>query len=202
MLPIDLQPTCQSSADYLLSRQNKSGFWPYVQNQEASLEATSWCAIALRNYPGIADETIQYLLSHQNRDGGWSTAAQSGTSDWNSSLCLLALHILKANSTLSSAKTYLIDHRFSGWINSIAYTLLFLIKGPSAFLSARGWPWTDGCFNWVEPTSYALLSLKPLMYKDPSLNSVIQSANDFLLQRQCKGGGWNHGDSKPLQHRP
>lgn len=197
-----LQTARQRASAYLIDNK-KDGFWSYGNGNEPSIEATSWCAIALRRDVDSRLKVSQYLARVQNEDGGWSTAPATGKSDWNSALALLALRILGAaqmgehKQPLSTGSHYLEDHRATVMRN-LSMILVFLVEGPSVFAKPCGWPWNEGCFHWIEPTSYSLLALKPMTAQNQSMRSLIEEANEYVLSRHCKAGGWNHGDYKPL----
>ena len=63
-----------------------------------------------------------------------------------------------------------------------------------------GWPWLPGTAAWVAPTSIAVLALAKECRRQnqPELRKRLEQGRRFLLERMCKGGGWNHGSSEPL----
>jgi hypothetical protein len=64
--------------------------------------------------------------------------------------------------------------------------------------SLQGWSWVDSTFSWVEPTALGTLALK----KAARLGALpaatarprIEEADRLLLDRCCRGGGWNYGN--------
>jgi hypothetical protein len=64
----------------------------------------------------------------------------------------------------------------------------------------RGWSWIEGTFSWIEPTSLCLLALKKSQATlHPRERSArIDEAERMLLDRVCRTGGWNYGNSNML----
>lgn len=63
-----------------------------------------------------------------------------------------------------------------------------------------GWPWVTGSAAWVSPTALAVLALdrENRLHPAPGLQSRIDAGRRFLIDRMCKGGGWNHGSTRAL----
>lgn len=144
-------------------------------------------------------------MANQNDDGGWSTGPGIGTSDWTSGIVVLALRVAKyyqpnlvtekvLNKALKNAFHYLIISRKDFMIPVLRLLLVLGAQGESGPDFGKGWPWTKNCYSWVEPTAYCLMAFKmPEMVDEQLTNIVVSHANKFLLERACKGGGWNHG---------
>jgi hypothetical protein len=62
----------------------------------------------------------------------------------------------------------------------------------------QGWAWTHGTFSWVEPTAWALVAIKRFRRRDRVTLARIAEGESMLLDRVCKDGGWNHGNSNML----
>jgi hypothetical protein len=196
------QAAFNKGRDFLRSVGN-NGAWSYYRQSDAtSIEATSWCALALRDDAGVRRQSIDYLMNVQNSDGGWTTEPTFGASDWNSALALLSLRVLSdaehsdknaENSKFRGGLQFLLDHKTEFW-TGWATIVVAILKGSDFLKYPQGWPWTMNTFHWVEPTSYALLAIKPLA--TDQMKESITRANTFLLERHCKDGGWNHGDFK------
>lgn len=191
-----------SKVDSFIRKACKNGSWAYKTGDEACMEPTAFCGIAMRKDEPLRKQVIEFLTRNQNGDGGWSTSAGLGKSDWTSGLALLALRILlkedsdqAAHSTkIDKAVEYLFEAR-TEFYGALAKFLLQISKGDEGLNYPRGWPWSPGCFHWVEPTSYALLALKiPAHVQQTDSKRVIARADNFLLEHACKDGGWNHGN--------
>lgn len=181
-------------------------YWPYSPGGDASLESTSWCAIALRSNTKIAEETWQYFKKTQLANGGWSTGINDQESDWTSNLVVLALRILAEQMELDTEKQaflrsgyhYLINSRRQAYIEFLRW-IFWLLKLPSNFPAGRGWPFIPGTVMLVEPTAYALMAIKPTkLVGDDTAKSVIPLAEEYIFSRYCKRGGWNYGENVRL----
>jgi VWFA-related protein len=64
----------------------------------------------------------------------------------------------------------------------------------------QGWSWIEGTFSWIEPTSWCLLALKksPAVLHPRERSARIDEAERLLLDRVCRTGGWNYGNSNVL----
>lgn len=194
--------------EFLLSIQNKAGWWPYKPGNGPSMEATSWSALAVRKSVD-ANQVLDFFMKNQNKDGGWSTAPEAGFSDWATGPVLLAFRTLHSAGKEKSSDTGFGDSLNRGLLHlsdsrvefypPVARLLLFIVQGEEGLKYSRGWPWDPGCFHWVEPTSYHLLALKvPGLPEAGAYKEVIKFANKFLKEHACKGGGWNHGNELSL----
>ncbi len=181
----------------------QGGLWPYIAGHKPSTEASAWCAIALRDQSDIAEQALSALIAARNPDGGWSTEPHMLPSDWTSGPGLLALRLLQVNTAASRTTKQAIklglEHMFDSrteFYGSIARLLLLALKGKEGLEYARGWPWSPDCYHWIEPTTYALLALRlPTMPDAAVYGAIVTRANQFVLEHECKGGGWNHGSS-------
>jgi hypothetical protein len=61
----------------------------------------------------------------------------------------------------------------------------------------QAWPWVDDTFSWVEPTAWCLLALKQGLAHGPISGASVRIdvAERMLVDRACRGGGWNYGNS-------
>ncbi len=186
------------------------GSWPYRAGQDASIECTSWCAVAVAGDPPVSRSASRFLVSAQNKDGGWSNVTGSDPaepSDWSTGLALLALRLGRGaadnvelqqslDRAFSNGISFLMNNRTELYKKPFGEMAIYLMKGPEALAYPRGWPWTPGCFHWVEPTSYALMAIKPSREAlEPALKDALGKAQGFLLDHACEHGGWNHGNN-------
>ena len=70
--------------------------------------------------------------------------------------------------------------------------------GPDNDVSHRGWPWLRGTTSWVEPTAQAIVALRMASPHVPGVADRIADAEEQLLSRRCRDGGWNYGSRKAL----
>lgn len=66
--------------------------------------------------------------------------------------------------------------------------------------SLQGWSWVADTFSWVEPTAWALIALAQWRrrHADGVDTSRIEEGERLLLDRVCREGGWNYGNSNML----
>ncbi len=143
----------------------------------AEAEQTALAAIALGD-----EACVAWLVGHQHPDGGFGLRSGLVRSDASTSLAALAL-------PPGVARERTLDHLVANRARSLPATPL-VPHDPST----RGWGWTPDTFGWVEPTSRALLALRLLR---PGA-SVIDDGLAVLADRECDGGGWNHGNPEVL----
>ena len=201
--PLNRAQSFLSSSPFLAD-----GWFPYsfTTGKTPSTEATAWTAIALaQSHPHLAKKALTFLVKNQNNDGGWSTGPGLGQSDWTSAPALLALRTIKNlqpdliddkifNQSLKNVLHYLIVSRTDSMFPVLRFLLFLGANGPSGMQFGKGWPWNRNCYSWVEPTSYCLMALKlPHLIDDHLTKLAVSHGNTFLLDRVCKGGGWNHG---------
>ncbi|HEY1221138.1 MAG: prenyltransferase/squalene oxidase repeat-containing protein [Bryobacteraceae bacterium] len=185
----------------LLEQQNADGGWPYRRGGSWT-EPTVYALLALE---GDGDSTavergLQWLRAAQRDDGGWQARPGVGESCWVTSLAgLLPAERLGAE-----------RHRHAiAWLSAttgLESTTLYRVRqwlmGNQAppEMAAPGWPWVTGSAAWVSPTSLGILALgrENRLHPAPGLESRIDEGRRFLINRMCKGGGWNHGSTRAL----
>jgi hypothetical protein len=61
-----------------------------------------------------------------------------------------------------------------------------------------GSPWYPGTASWIAPTVMSVFALENAATgsADPKLHDAIREGKQYLLSRQCRDGGWNHGGSQ------
>lgn len=199
----------ENAKKFLRSQANAKGWWPYKKNGMPSMEATAWCAFALKD-DATAQAATRFLVDSQNKDGGWSTAPQAGNSDWVTGPVMLALRAIvplheelngdeRIKKSVQLGLEHLTDSRVEFF--SPAARLFLLLGGPKQLEYSRGWPWDNvwGCYHFVEPTSYHLMALKiPGGSELGVIKEVIKRANQFLTEHPCEKGGWTYGNETSL----
>jgi hypothetical protein len=175
----------------LLAGQNRDGGWGYYRDKLSRLEPTSWAALALASGPdGVTAR--EALRQWPARDGLLLERAGGEPNYGFHGLALLAL--------LASG----VDHRDG---NHALIASLQSVKGLALQQSTinrqnnslQAWPWIDDTFSWVEPTAWCLLALKTSAYVGHQINSIrIRDGERLLVDRACRGGGWNYGNSNML----
>jgi hypothetical protein len=177
----------------LVAGRNADGGWGYYQHKKSRLEPTCWAVLALTSSGRDRTAAGEALRQWPAREGLLVERAGGEPNYGFQGLALLALHAAG------------IEHRDG---NRALLDGLQRVKG-LAFErspinrqdnSIQGWSWIDDTFSWVEPTAWCLLALKrcaggPLHRIDAVR---IRDAERLLIDRSCRGGGWNYGNSNML----
>jgi hypothetical protein len=185
----------------LLQQQNPDGGWPYHRGGSWT-EPTVYAVLALAGTgdSAAAERGLQWIRKTQRDDGGWQARPGVGESCWVTSLAaLLPAERLgverhqRATAWLSAA---------TGLESTTLYRVRQWLTGSQIppELAAPGWPWMPGSAAWVIPTSLAVLALdrENRLRPAPGLAARIAEGRQFLINRMCKGGGWNHGSVRAL----
>jgi len=163
----------------------------------------------LRNRPAITLEELalksvalpgeDYLSAaiekRQLPDGGWSEhAAVPLPNAYSTGLALLSL----ARSRKAGATS--VENGFQWLAKTVGVESHWLWKWKFRFFDTKvrfdpsksGWPWIPGTLSWVAPTAVSLLAHEAWGRNSPR----TANAREMLLDRCCKGGGWNAGNSE------
>jgi len=199
MLTAERRP--EALATGLRQQQNPDGGWSY-RHGGSWTEPTVYAVLALHEVGETAATArgVAWLQRAQQADGGWQARPGVGESCWVTSLAaLLPVELLGPE-----------RHRRSvAWISAttgVESTALYRVRQwllgsrPSPETVSPGWPWVTGSAAWVSPTSLAVLALgmESRLHPSPELTTRIDAGRRFLLNRMCKGGGWNHGSVRAL----
>jgi hypothetical protein len=153
----------------LLASQNRDGGWPFAKGSSWT-EPTALALLALRLHdrsPGVCQAAAYWLERRQNANGGWRPNDAVPASTWVTSLAILALP-----SPGPRAGDWLTEH---------------------VYKKSGGSCWFPGTASWVTPTAMAILALSRLDQR--RFSAPIEQSRQFLLNRRCRDGGWNHGGS-------
>lgn len=189
------------SLEGLLSKQNPDGGWPYHRGNswtEPTVYAVAALLAAGENTP--AGHGLSWLAAAQRADGGWAPQPGVEESTWVTGLVAL----LPLASVGAARHQAAIDWLMGsvGRESTLAYRVREFLLGQthSPEEEFAGWPWVPGSAAWVGPTSVAILALEKEHRRKPSARMMdrVAAGRDFLLQRMCGGGGWNHGSARPL----
>lgn len=192
------------SLEALAGLQNPDGGWPYQPGGPSWTESTSLAVLALQPHKGAASRAaagrgLDWLLARQEEDGGWSPSPVVRQSTWVTAPALLAVRTRAPGAAVSKAARWLLAStgRESGWVERLR--ALLMGRGSEA-AGSEGWPWYPQAAAWVEPTALTLLSLLALDDGGlkQSLQERVRAGREFLLARQCRDGGWNHGSTRAL----
>jgi hypothetical protein len=187
--------------DLLASKQNPDGGWPYLRGASWT-EPTVYSLLALlaTGATGGVERGLRWILGTQRPDGSFPPHAGIDESSWTTALVALlpperlgvaahrrAVRWLLSSTGLESTKIY----RVREWL---------LGNSRPVDQEFAGWPWITGTAAWVGPTSLSILALEKEARRNPSaeIASRITEGRNFLLNRMCQEGGWNHGSVHAL----
>jgi hypothetical protein len=172
----------------LLDARNSDGGWAYMAGKHSRLEPTCWAVLALGHSDGLTPSVDP--LRRWPRQDNW----------------LVDVAGVPANNAFNAlaALTFLQDPASTALAVPIV-TQLVAAKGiqlrPQDFTpqdnSLAAWSWIDGTFSWVEPTAWCLLLLKKsrAVTRVSGAEERIRAGEQMLLDRACRIGGWNYGNS-------
>ncbi len=189
------------SIDALISQQNGDGGWPYHKGQSWT-EPTVYAVMALlaAGESQAAGVGFRWLAAAQRDDGGWAPQPGVDQSTWVTGLVALLPGELLGQGRHAAAIAWLMGA--VGRESTFAYRVREFLLGGSIPPEQEfaGWPWVPGAAAWVGPTSVAMLALEKERRRNPEsrIAERIAAGRNFLLQRMCGGGGWNHGSARPL----
>ncbi len=180
------------------------GGWGPYPGAPPRTEATALAAFALSASEGrdAAASGLEWLLSRQRPGGAWPLGDGGPDSPhWSTSLAVLALSKERPEAARRGAG-WLLEQKGRGepWWAPLMRRLAGWRSAVELDPGLTGWPWAAGTFSWVEPTSYAILALKSLGagVSDSPMGRRIEEAERMLIDRACRGGGWNYGNSVVL----
>lgn len=189
--------------DALKGSQNPDGGWGYYRDKSSWLEPTVWAALALHG-DQAADRAWSLIRGWQLPTGAWRAAAAVPEETWATSLAV-TLHCVRGlrDEAWRKGVSWLISTKgttagwwdvFMGWIASFKQE----ISAHDPTLA--GWPWRDGNSSWVEPTVHAVVALRhsSRTFGGAPLSERIGIGERLLIDRRCKDGGWNYGNTRVL----
>jgi hypothetical protein len=166
---------------------NADGGWAYSPGKRSRIEPTCWALLALGQDEPQAPSSV---LGRWPRQEGWlvDVAAAPVNHAFNA---IAALTLLQQEQTAALAEPVIAQ--------------LMASRGrrfaPSSTSrqdnSLQAWSWVDGTFSWVEPTAWCLLVLKQRVARRalPEAGERIDVGERMLIDRACRAGGWNYGNS-------
>ncbi len=179
----------------LLRGRNADGGWGYYAGKASRIEPACWAALCLsRSEKSKTDlvDAARWLAARQSEDGFLDDATGGSPNLGFNGVAALVVRDT-GRWSLESARRL-----FGG---------LGRTKGASLENgrdrqdnTQQGWSWIEGTFSWVEPTSWCLLALKkaPMLLPSGERAARIEEADRLLLDRVCRTGGWNYGNSNVL----
>jgi len=188
--------------DFLLHAQNDDGGWGYFPGKHSWMEPTAYAMLALEGHAdrAVLDRAWRLVESWQLPDGSWRPGADvAGPGSW---VTALGVHLCCARGQF--------DRRFENGVKWLIGTqgretnwlgrLVALIQpgGPDNDVTHHGWPWLRGTSSWIEPTAQAIVALRLASGHYAGLDERIRDAEELILTRKCRDGGWNYGSRRAL----
>jgi len=183
------------SIQILVSKQNHDGGWAYVRGASWT-EPTVYAVLALlaAGETEAARKGLGWLRSQQLPDGGWPPQTGFDESTWVTALAALVPSELLGSTAHGRAIEWVM--KTTGEESTFTYRLRRWLLGNSLpWRAPAAWPWVPGTAAWVGPTSISVLALdkENMSRRSPAIATRIAEGRNFLLQRGCPAGGWNHG---------
>jgi hypothetical protein len=188
--------------DLLLRVQNDDGGWGYFPGKRSWLEPTAYAMLALNGRADAAalDRAWRLVESWQLPDGSWRPGADvAGPGTW---VTALGVHLCCVRGQF--------DDRFTRGVRWLLGTqgregnwfarLMAAIQpgGPDNDVTHHGWPWMRGTSSWVEPTAQAIVALRLAAAHYTGVEARVRDAEELILTRKCRDGGWNYGSRRAL----
>lgn len=179
--------------------QNSDGGWAYNKGcswTEPTVFVLLAQSVTRLDRPSF-EAGLKFLHSTQRSDGGWSPQTDVAESTWVTALPALLPEEAIGADRLKRALSWLEGQtgRESSWRQKFRQMLAGINEK-----SPEGWPWFPGAAAWVIPTSLGILAFERALKRGENnkLRERVNSGRDFLVQRQCADGGWNHGGNRAL----
>jgi hypothetical protein len=189
----------------IASQQNPDGGWPQ-RSGGSWTEPTAYALLAqliAGQAPENLDRGLAWLRRNQRPDGGWGPRPAVGATTWVTAVVALLPPELIGADRHHKAIAWLVEQ--TGQESSRLYRLRNFLTTGSVFEPAAhaGWPWFPETASWTAPTAISILSLKKACARrpDPDIQKRIDEGCQFLLDRRCSDGGWNHGSSEALGYQ-
>jgi squalene cyclase len=188
----------------LLIAQNPDGGWAYQEQGTSWTEPSALALLALAAQNDTGPAYIRgrsWLLQTQKTDGGWAPAPAVDTSTSMTSVAVLALADAAFQTpALARGVRWLLEQENGETPALERIALHFLGAAPPK--APGGSPWFPGTAAWIAPTALSVLALARAARTGLAgaadvqrLRPAIKRAQQYLLSRTCRDGGWNHGGS-------
>lgn len=182
------------------SRQNRDGGWSYGKGCSWT-EPTAFVLLAQSatqiDRPSF-EAGLRFLRSTQRPDGGWSPQPDVSESTWVTAAAALLPEEAIGKERLGRALDWLEGQ--TGRETSWSYRFQLWLGGERGGDHPDGWPWFPGAAAWVIPTSLGILAFERALARggEKRFRERVDSGFQFLVERECADGGWNHGANKAL----
>ena len=185
----------------LLAAQNPDGGWGAHPGSRSWTEPTAWALLALHTSdsdPVPLRRGVSWLRQAQLSDGGWASSPGIGDRCWVSAVVALLPEDLLGSDEHRRA---LVAVRAGAgalpdWTDRLRQWMLG--AKPQQGPITQGWSWVPGTAPWLVPTALSVLALRKHAGASAENRILLEHAQNYLLERQCRDGGWNHGSTRAL----
>jgi len=184
-----------SALTFLLSSGAGLPGWGYQRDHDPVVEPTAAVLIYLQRFQEAQDTlhlSLDWLVQIQHPDGGWGINESDPESGWHTAWAILALRrCLGPEAVIASGIDWL------GQVDAMklqdSADLAMGEQVAKIDFSLVGWPWLPGEASWVEPTALSILASDGRGQTSKEQNRLAEAVK-YLVDRRCKGGGWNVGN--------
>ncbi len=186
-----LTSTARAQLDALTVARNADGGWGYARGRTSRLEPTCLALLATAAAGTRPDPSV--ITRWPSEEGLLVDPQSRAVNASDNAVALLAAQHAALGTPAFAAR--------------LATTLVGVkgVKLPPSSTNRQdnalqGWPWVPNTFSWVEPTSWCVLALSKWMHAhgNPSVAARVTEGERLLLDRVCRSGGWNYGNSNVL----
>jgi hypothetical protein len=184
----------------LESAANPQGGWSYQPGKASRLEPTCWAMLALgrtSSHNIELDRPHRAFFDRCQQPHGWLVE----DTRWPVNIAFNALAAftwLNRPDLAAEEKT----RALLGWLTTEKGVQIPPTASYRQDNSLQGWSWLDATFSWVEPTAWGSLALRKAVHAGLVAETVamarITEAERLLIDRCCRDGGWNFGNSNIL----
>jgi hypothetical protein len=173
----------------LLTARNADGGWGYAPGRRSRIEPTCWAALALGHSEGRAPEVQSLRAWTRQNELLLDVPGVPPNNAFNALAALTLLHDPSAAALAQPIVTRLLQSK------GLRYPQHDALRQDN---SIQAWSWIDGTASWVEPTAWCLLVLKKVRSQSAGgeVAERIRDGERLLLDRVCRDGGWNYGNSE------
>jgi len=188
---VALTPTAREQLNALAAARNTDGGWGYTPGRASRVEPTCLALLACASGGMPPDPSV---LARWPREDGLLIDPQSHT----------------VNASDNGVALLAAQHAGMGgasFVPALASAVAGMkgVKLPPSPTNRQdntlqGWGWVANTFSWVEPTAWCVLALKTWTraHRDAAVMARIADGERLLLDRVCRNGGWNYGNSNML----
>ena len=186
-----LSSTARAQLEALSVARNADGGWGYARGRASRLEPTCLALLALAAAGTRPDHSV--IVRWPSEEGLLLDPQSRAVNASDNAVALLAAQHPAIGAPAFAARL------------ATALAAMKGVKLPPSSTNRQdnalqGWPWVANTFSWVEPTAWCVLALRKWTHahRDASIGERVMEGERLLLDRVCRNGGWNYGNSNVL----